>query len=124
LGASLVELAADPTIETPKVRFALQSMLRTKLGLLSADINHLGNCRFVGATDNIRKKAESASSYFLRLKNGGTDISKHLLLDDVAKDPTKLQFDLSGYTTFRNRRFERMWKILAGTVNPEVPAAA
>ncbi|MGH6812076.1 MAG: DUF262 domain-containing protein [Methylocella sp.] len=33
-----------------------QSMLRSKLGLYTTDINHLGNFRFVGATDNIRKK--------------------------------------------------------------------
>ena len=96
-----------------------QSMLRTRLGLYSADINHLGNFRFVGATDNIRKRAESPSSYFLRLKEAGIDISKHLLLDDVAKDPAKLVFDLESYTSFRDRRFNRMWKILEATVNPE-----
>src|SRR3954452_24606676 len=43
-----------------------QSMLRTKLGLLSSDINHLGNFRFVGATDNIRKSPERPASYFAR----------------------------------------------------------
>jgi hypothetical protein len=99
-----------------------QSMLRSKFGLLSADINHLGNLRFMGATDNIRKRAELPGSYFTRLKAAGTDISKHLLLDDVARDPTKLQFDLKSYTAFRDSRFERMWNILATTTNPEVPA--
>ena len=97
-----------------------QSMLRSKLGLYSTDINHLGNFRFVGATDNIRKRAELPASYFLRLKGTGVDISKHLLLDDFAKDPAKLVFDLAGYTAFRDQRFEKMWEILAGTVNPEV----
>ena len=63
-----------------------QSMLRSKLGLYSADINHLGNFRFVGATDNIRKRAELPASYFARLKGTGTDIAKHLLLEDVAKN--------------------------------------
>ena len=99
-----------------------QSMLRTKLGLYSADINHLGNFRFMGAADNIRKRAELPASYFARLKSAGTDISKHLLLDDVAKDPSKLQFDLKTYMTFRDRRFERMWEILAPTVNAEALA--
>ena len=99
-----------------------QSMLRTKLGLYSADINHLGNFRFVGATDNIRKRAELPASYFARLKSAGTDIAKHLLLDDMAKEPSKLQFDLNTYMTFRDRRFERMWEILAPTVNPEALA--
>jgi hypothetical protein len=99
-----------------------QSMLRTKLGLYSADINHLGNFRFVGATDNIRKRAEVPASYFSRLKSAGIDIVKHLLLDDVAKDPLKLQFDLTTYRTFRDRRFERMWEILSATVNSEIAA--
>jgi hypothetical protein len=80
-------------------------MLRTKLSLYSADINHLGNFRFVGATDNIRKRAELPATYFARLKIAGTDIGKHLLLDDIAKDPSNLRFDLTTYTTFRDRRF-------------------
>jgi hypothetical protein len=104
-----------------------QSMLRTKLGLYSADINHLGNFRFMGATDNIRKRAELPANYFARLKSTGTDISKHLLLDDVSKDPSKLQFDPQTYLSFRDRRFERMWEILAPTVNAggtESPQAA
>jgi Protein of unknown function DUF262 len=100
-----------------------QSMLRSKLDLLSADINHLGNFRFVGATDNIRKRAELPASYFARLKDTGIDIAKHLLLDDVAKEPSKLLFDLTSYTAFRDRRFERMWEILTATVNPEVNVA-
>ncbi|MGP0089891.1 MAG: DUF262 domain-containing protein [Xanthobacteraceae bacterium] len=97
-----------------------QSMLRTKLNLLSADINHLGNLRFVGATDNIRKRAELPGAYFCRLKDAGIDIAKHLLLEDIVNDPSKLAFDLKTYLTFRDRRFERMWKILATTVNPEI----
>ena len=64
-----------------------QSMLRSKLGILSADINSIGNLRFMGATDNIRKRAELPSSYFARLKASGVDIYKHLLLDDVSNDP-------------------------------------
>jgi hypothetical protein len=96
-----------------------QHALRTKLGLVSADINHLGNFRFMGARDNIRKRAEMPASYFARLKNSGVDITKHLLLDDVARDPSKLQFDVATYTAFRDRRFDRIWEIVAATVNPE-----
>lgn len=97
-----------------------QSALRTKLGLYSADVNHIGNFRFVGATDNIRKRAEMPVSYFARLKASGVDIGKHLLLDDMAKDPTKLQFDVATYRQFRDRRFERIWDITSATVNPEL----
>jgi hypothetical protein len=88
--------------------------------LLSADINHLGNFRFVGATDNIRKRAELPGTYFARLKTSGVDIAKHLLLEDVSKDPSKLTFDLVGYKEFRDRRFDRMREILSGVVNSEL----
>ncbi len=99
-----------------------QSMLRSKLGFYSADINHLGNFRFVGATENIRKRAELPSAYFTRLKAAGFDIGKHLLLDDIASDPSKLQFKATDYLAFRDRRFHRIWKILAATVNAEAGA--
>jgi hypothetical protein len=97
-----------------------QSMLRSKLDLLSGDINHLGNLRFMGATDNIRKRAELPADYFARMKSGGMDITKHLLLPDYASDPKRLAFDLASYKVFRDRRFERMWDILSSTTNPEV----
>lgn len=76
-----------------------QSMLRSKLGLLSADINHLGNLRFMGATDNIRKRAELPADYFARMRSGGMDITKHLLLPDYASDPKRLgrMTDRMGY---------------------------
>ena len=88
-----------------------QSMLRSKLGLLSAAINHLGNLRFMGATDNIRKRAELPADYFARMKSAGIDITKHLLLPNYASDPKKLALDLASYKAFRDRRFERMWDI-------------
>lgn len=97
-----------------------QHALRTKLGLYSADINHIGNYRFVGATDNIRKRAELPARYFARMKHSGVDIAKHLLLDDVAGDPSKLKFDVETYKEFRDRRFEAIWEIAARNVNPEV----
>jgi hypothetical protein len=97
-----------------------QSMLRSRLGFLSADINHVGNFRFVGATDNIRKRAELPSSYFLRLRQSGVDIEKHLLLVPEATDPAKLAFDRASYIGFRDRRLERMWEILSARVNPEM----
>ena len=35
----------------------------------------MGNYRFLGATDNIPKRAGSPADYFSRLKSGGVDIS-------------------------------------------------
>lgn len=95
----------------------------TKLGFPSSDVNHLGNYRFVGATDNIRKRGERPASYFSRLKHAGLDIRKHLLLDDFSSDPSKLVFDEHTFREFRDRRLEAIWQIATGIVNPESSAA-
>jgi hypothetical protein len=97
-----------------------QHASRTKLGLLGSDINHLGNYRFFGATDNIRKRGELPASYFARLKASGVDISKHLLLPDVSMNPTLLAFDVDTYRSFRDNRLNRIWEIASRTVNPEL----
>lgn len=94
--------------------------LSTKLGLGSAEVNTLGNYRFVGATDNMRKRAELPNSYFGRLKSYGAPIEKHLLLDEFAADTKKLVFDIATYRRFRDRRLQRIWEICGRTVNPEV----
>jgi hypothetical protein len=91
----------------------------TKLYLSSSDVNHLGNYRFVGATDNIRKRGELPDSYFTRLKAAGIDIHKHLLVKDVADDPTKLVFDKKTYFDFRDQRLQKIKQICQATVNPE-----
>jgi hypothetical protein len=97
-----------------------QHALRTRLGFTGSDINHIGNFRFIGATDNLRKRAELPASYFGRLKSGGVDIEKHLLLADMASDPSKLVFDAPTYLDFRNRRFDEILKIANRVVNPEL----
>lgn len=94
--------------------------LLTKLDLPGGDVNTLGNYRFVGATDNIRKRAELPASYFSRLRTAGTPIEKHLLLDDFSNNPSNLAFDTATYTDFRNRRAERIWEICNRAVNPEL----
>lgn len=94
--------------------------LSTKLRLGSAEVNTLGNYRFVGAIDNIRKRAELPDSYFGRLKSYGSPIEKHLLLDEFAADTKKLAFDVTTYRSFRDRRLQRIWEICARTVNPEL----
>ncbi|MDA8259487.1 MAG: DUF262 domain-containing protein [Betaproteobacteria bacterium] len=97
--------------------------LSTKLGLASAEVNTLGNYRFVGATDNIRKRAELPDSYFGRLKSYGSPIEKHLLLDEFADDTKKLVFDVATYRSFRDQRLQRIWEICGRTVNPELVAS-
>jgi hypothetical protein len=97
-----------------------QSRLRRLLGLASDEINSLGNYRFVGATDNIRKRAEEPASYFGRLKAAGVDIQRHLILQDESRDPNLLSFDVDTYRRFRNRRLQAIYRIAASVVNPEL----
>lgn len=40
-------------------------------------MNHIGNYRLVGASDNIRKRAELPDSYFGRLNQAGIDINTY-----------------------------------------------
>jgi hypothetical protein len=94
----------------------------TKLSLASSEVNHSGNYRFVGATDNIRKRGELPANYFTRLRDAGIDIGKHLLVEDFSLDPTKLVFDVETYRDFRDRRFEKIWRIAKTIVNPETPS--
>ena len=83
----------------------------------SSNINHIGNYRFAGATDNIRKRAEIPSSYFSRLKAGGIDIKKHLLVDSYSIDPQKLLMDLQTYTDFRDKRTDEIYSIIEPKIN-------
>ncbi|MFL9885011.1 DUF262 domain-containing protein [Paraburkholderia agricolaris] len=93
--------------------------LLTKLGLGSGEVNTIGNYRFVGATDNIRKRAELPDSYFGRLKAAGSPIEKHLLLKSFSDDTGRLVFDVPTYRRFRDERAQRVWEICYRTVNPE-----
>jgi hypothetical protein len=94
--------------------------LATKLNLGSTEINAIGNYRFVGATDNIRKRAELPASYFGRLKTAGIPIEKHLLVDTFSSDTEQLVFDIATYRKFRDQRAGKIWEICNRTVNPEM----
>jgi hypothetical protein len=95
--------------------------LASKLGMGTGDINTMGNYRFVGATDNLRKRAELPASYFGRLKAASVDLKKHLLVDEFANDPTRLTFDEATYKRFRDERAQEIVKIALRVVNPEGP---
>ncbi|MBE7497137.1 MAG: DUF262 domain-containing protein [Verrucomicrobiaceae bacterium] len=94
-----------------------QSPLRTKLSLRSAEINHLGNLRFIGARDNLRKRAELPSTYFKRLKLEGVPIEKHLLAEEFITNPDRLQFDLPTYGRFLTARFAIIKQSVQSVVN-------
>jgi Protein of unknown function DUF262 len=96
-----------------------QSQLKKVLSLTTEEINHIGNYRFVGATDNIRKSAELPASFFGRLKTKGVNVENHLLLPEFASDPMKLKFDVATYHDFRDRRIKKIIEIADPVVNPE-----
>jgi hypothetical protein len=97
-----------------------KSGLASKFALPTSEVNHIGNYRFVGATDNIRKRAELPDSFFARLKNLGVDIGPHLLVDTYVADPTKMVFDKNTYLQFRDQRLQAILEIAKRIVNPEV----
>jgi hypothetical protein len=81
----------------------------------TSDINHIGNYRFCGAADNIRKRAEGPDSYFYRLKNAGINIEKHLLVEEYSDDPQKLI--LPNYIDFREKRHNKILDICKQIIN-------
>lgn len=101
-----------------------QYMLRSKMGCGTSEINDIGNLRFVGATDNIRKRAELPESYFARLKQSGIPIEKHLLVPLYAADPSKLKFERPIFDAFRRARHAEIWRSAKRIVDPEVRADA
>ncbi len=96
-----------------------QSSLRNRLGLATSEINHIGNYRYIGAAENIRKRAELPEDYFGRLKAEGVPIHNHLLVPYYADDPSRLVFDAGTYRDFREQRLVAIFDIANRVVNPE-----
>ncbi len=92
-------------------------LYKPPFNLARIDINHIGNYRFVGATDNLRKRAEAADSYFSRLKASNVDIKKHLLVDTFSQNPNKMAMDLQSYLTFRDSRTTEMFNVIEPKLN-------
>lgn len=96
-----------------------QYMLRSRLNCSSYEINDIGNLRFFGATDNIRKRAELPASYFARLKAQGVPIDRHLLVDEFSANPSAMSFDKHTFDRFRSLRRDAIWVSLRRIVDPE-----
>jgi len=90
---------------------------KSPFSLRAVDINHIGNYRFVGATDNIRKRAEEPSAYFATLKAANIKIERHLLVSSFANDPSSLKMDQQTYLEFRDERTDEIFKILEPIIN-------
>ncbi len=97
-----------------------KSILLNWFSLPTQEVNHIGNYRLLGATDNIRKRAEEPADYFARLKADGIDIENHLLLSDVSADPSLLACTEAAYRKFRGRRLGKIYEIATGIVNAEL----
>lgn len=97
-----------------------KSKLRRELELESLEINHLGNFRLVGASDNIKKGRKYPDEYFGLLKAGGCPVERHLLVDPWASNPAKLTFTSAGYRKFRDARFAALLEIVRSVVDPEI----
>jgi hypothetical protein len=80
----------------------------------------LGNYRFLGANDNLKKRAEEAASYFSRLKANGIDIAKHLLVPEYAADPSRLRMTTAAYADFRSKRTDLIVDTFSRVINPEL----
>jgi hypothetical protein len=85
------------------------------LGHPSDQINNIGNYRYVGASDNKRKRAELPDSHFYRLKAQGIDLRRHLLVDYYADHPEQMK--LSNYNDFKTRRLDSIFQIVSNIVN-------
>lgn len=96
-----------------------KSMLQSRLSVPTAKVNHIGNYRLVGASDNLRKRAELPQSYFKRLKDAGVDLRRHLLVQRYAADPSRLSFDKDTYYEFVDARTEAIWELVRRVVNPD-----
>lgn len=90
---------------------------KAPFSLTSLDINHIGNYRFVGATDNIRKRAEVPATYFTTLKNAEINIERHLLVSSYSTMPSTMLMDLQTYIDFRTLRTNEIYKILEPIIN-------
>jgi hypothetical protein len=82
-----------------------------------SEINHIGNYRFVGATDNIRKRAEIPETYFTTLKNASINIERHLLVPNYSTNPALMLMDLATYSDFKSKRTNEIFKILEPIIN-------
>lgn len=97
-----------------------QSGLRKDFKLGSDEVDHIGNYRFVGAADNIRKRAEKPAAFFARLDAAKVPIGRHLLVEEVSKDPAKMEWTAAAYRQFRDKRLGAIERIVARVVNAEL----
>ncbi len=79
------------------------------------EINHIANYRFCGQTENRRKRAEDAATYFTRLKNEGVNIESHLLTKEYSDAPEKMTIE--NYRDFFEKRLQNILSLCEQVIN-------
>ena len=73
------------------------------------------------AREALVKEGIVPAADFARMKAGGVDVAKHLVVPAYAEDPSRLAFDEATYRDFRDRRVQAIFEIACRVVNPEMP---
>lgn len=72
------------------------------------EINHIGNFRLIGSSENRRRKHTPADEYFAELVNSGIDIKRHILIEPYSSDPAQLKLSLKAFRDFRDARASKI----------------
>jgi hypothetical protein len=83
--------------------------------LASKEINHIGNFRFVGDSENKHKNDELPAVYFARMSQN--DRLRQLTLPTYAEKPALLEMTIDAYRQFRDARATCILEMAQGIVN-------
>ena len=83
--------------------------------LASKEINHLGNFRFVGDSENKHKNDEEPAAYFKKMDRN--DRLRQLIVSEYADNPELLVLTLDGYRRFRDARAAVVLSMAQNVVN-------
>lgn len=106
-----------PASELRKLfRAAYPQMDKDELAkLASKEINHLGNFRFVGDSENKHKNDEAPAAYFKKMDRN--ERLRQLTVSEYADNPELLVLTLDGYRRFRDARAAVVLSMAQNVVN-------
>lgn len=97
-------------------KLAYPHMDKEELSKLSSrEINHIGNFRFVGDSENKHKNDELPAAYFKQMKKN--DRLRQLTLSEYAENPEMLEMSLDSYRRFRDARAATILQTAQEVVN-------
>jgi uncharacterized protein with ParB-like and HNH nuclease domain len=88
--------------------------------LMSREINHIGNFRFVGDSENKHKNDELPAAYFAKMEEN--ERTRQLILKSYATRPETLVMSLECYRQFRDERAKAILQIAQSIVNRGLPS--